>query len=219
MTRPAEATLAWIKRQGTFTLGQMNGAWLARVRWRRRGAWLWPSFAALTVLDAVIGHELPPAGDTETLVAAALLGCALNLAGVVILSWPLSILLRRVRPDLPDVVARDYSGTWVLAILAAALLVLGLAHRPSVLAQRNALREATARAAAWIGDRAPATFRRDAAEIDTFTIEPGNVYRSRARSSDGSRSYCVIVKPRLPLDQSVRYAGGEPNSVFAAGAG
>ena len=46
----------------------MDGAWVARARWRRRGAWLWPAFAAFTIADAVIGHELPPAGDAETIV-------------------------------------------------------------------------------------------------------------------------------------------------------
>ena len=197
----------------------MNGAWLARVRWRRRGAWMWPSFALLTIADAVIGHELPPAGDTQTLVAAALLGCALNLAGVVVLSWPLSRLLRRLRPELPSIIARDYAGTVMLGLVAVALLATGLAHRSTVIAHRDALREATLRAEAWIGDRAPPQFRRNAAEVSTFTIEEGTVYRSCVPSNDGQRSYCVIVKPRLPLGQSVRYAGGEPNSLFSSGAG
>jgi hypothetical protein len=179
---------------------------------------MWPSFALLTIADAVIGHELPPAGDTQTVVAAALLGCAFNIAGVVVLSWPLSKLLRRARPDLPQIVARDYAGTAVMSILAIALFVVGLAHRSAVIAHRDALREATVRAEAFIGDRAPAEFRRDAAEINTFTIQPGSMYRSCVAGGDG-RSYCVIVRPQLPLDQSVRYAGGEPNSVFASGAG
>jgi hypothetical protein len=196
----------------------MNG-WLARARWRRRGAWLWPTFALLTVVDAVVGHLLPPVGDSQTLVAAALLGCALNLIGVVVVSWPAGQLLRRARPDLPQVVARDYAGTVVVSLIAAALLVVGLAHRPVVLTNRDALRDAMVRAEAFIGDRAPAEFRRNATELDTFTIQPGIVYRTCAQSSDGQHSYCVIVRPRLPLDQSVRYDGGEPNSMFAAGAG
>jgi hypothetical protein len=180
---------------------------------------MWPTFALLTAADAAIGHALPPAGDTQTIVAAALLGCALNLAGVVVLSWPVGKLLARVRPDLPRVVARDYAGTAVIAAVALALLSVGLIHRSAVVAHRNALRDATVRAAAWIGDRAPAEFRRNAGQIDTYTIEAGTVYRSCVQSSDGSRDYCVIVRPRLPLDQSVSYAGSEPNSVFAEGAG
>ncbi len=198
----------------------MNGAWLARVRWRRRGAWLWPTFALLTLVDAVVGHALPPAGDTQTVVAAALLGCALNLIGVVLLSWPVGALIRRARGDLPVVVARNYAGTLIVITVALVLFVAGLAHRSTVLAHNDALREAEVRAEAWIGDRAPPEFRRNAAFINTFTIEPGNIYRSCvASSTNAGRNYCVIVKPRLPLGNSVRYAGAEPNLMFGDGAG
>ena len=31
------------------------------------------------------------------------------------------------------------------------------------------------------------------------------------------QSYCVIVKPRLPLDRSVVFTGYEPNWLFAEG--
>ena len=197
----------------------MEGAWFARVRWRRRGAWLWPTFAALTLADGVIGHELPPTGDKMTFVAAALLGCAFNLIGVIVLRWPLGSLIRRVRRDLPWEVAKDYAGTAVVTLLSMTLLALGLANRSSVNANRDALRDAVVRAQAWIGDRAPTEFRRDVARISTLTIEAGRVYRSCVPSTDGRRAFCVIVRPRLPLASSVRFAGYEPNSVFAEGMG
>jgi hypothetical protein len=196
----------------------MDGAWLARVRWRRRGAWLWPAFAILTIVDAVIGHELPPAGDAQTVVAAALLGCALNLIGVVVLSWPAGVLIRRGRSDLPMVVARDYGGTLVLAVVTTALLAVGVAHRSTIDAHREALREAMVRAEAWIGDRAPTEFRRDIASMTVFVIEAGRIYRACVRSVDGSRAYCVVVNDRLPFAHSVRPAGSEPNSGLATGA-
>ena len=196
----------------------MDGASLARVRWRRRGAWMWPAFATLTIADAVIGHELPPAGDGQTIVAAALLGCALNLIGVVVLSWPVGVLIRRRRSDLPMVVARDYGGTLVLVAVTAGLLAVGLAHRATVLAHRDALREATSRAEAWIGDRAPAEFRRSLYTMTVFTIEAGHIYRAYVRSADGSRTYCVVVDDQQPFARSVRPAGSEPNSGLASGA-
>jgi hypothetical protein len=196
----------------------MDGAWLARFRWRRRGAWLWPTFAALTIADAIIGRELPPAGDTQTVVAAALLGCALNLIGVVVLSWSVGALIRRARPDLPTVVARDYGGTLVLVVVTAGLFAVGLAHRSTVLAHRDAMREATARAEAWIGDRAPTQFRRDVASMSVFAIEVGRIYRACVTSVDGARTYCVIVDDQRPFPRSVRPAGSEPNSGFASGA-
>ena len=196
----------------------MDGAWVVRARWRRRGAWLWPAFAAFTIADAVIGHALPPAGESETVPAAALLGCALNLIGVVLLSWPVGALLRLRRPDLPAVVARDYGGTVVVLAVTAALLAVGLAHRSTVLAHREALREATARAEAWIGDRAPAKFRRDVVSMSVLVIEPGHIYRACVRSTDGTRTYCVVVDVQQPFGRSVRPAGSEPNSGLATGA-
>ncbi len=81
------------------------------------------------------------------------------------------------------------------------------------------MREATARAQAWIGDRAPAEFRRNVEELDTYAIQPGSVYRTCVPSPHRSRSYCVIVKTYLPFARSVTFAGYEPNSVFAAGLG
>src|SRR5437763_1211339 len=105
---------------------------LTRALWRRRGAWLWPVFVCLTVADAVIGHALPPIGDTQSVFAAALLGAALNLFAVIVLSWPLSLLLRRLRPDLPKLVARDYAGTFLVAAVTAVLLSTGLMHRATV---------------------------------------------------------------------------------------
>lgn len=209
----------------------MDGAWplgtqrtrirsgLARLRWRRRGAWLWPTFVVLTAADAVIGHELPPIGDSQKVFAAVLLGGLLNLLGVIVLSWPLSLVLRRMRPDLPAMVARDYAGTFVVVAITAALLGTGIAHRSTILKRSTDARDAATRAEAWIGTRAPAAFRRDAARLDTFAIEPGRLYRTCATSADGNRSYCVIVKMWLPASRSVSFAGHEPNAVFATGVG
>src|SRR5437588_8615121 len=184
----------------------MDGAWLARARWRRRGAWLWPAFAALIVADAVIGHELPPAGDAQTLVAAALLGCALNLAGVVLLSRPVGALIRRFRHDLPMVVARDYGGTVVVVVVTLALIGAGVAHRSTVVAQQQALREAVTRAEAGIGDRAPAQYRRGLGSMTVFAIQPGRIYRACVRAVGRLRTYCVVVDARLPFGSSVRPA-------------
>jgi hypothetical protein len=200
------------------TLRRMDGAWLVRLRWRRRGAWLWPAFAALTVVDAITGHALPPSGDTQSLVAAGLLGLVLNVLGVLLLSRPLAALLRRRRRDLPVVVARDYAGTAVVVSVSAALLVVGLIHRPAIEAADRDMRDATARAQAWIGDRAPAEFRRNATHLNTFVIQPG-MYRTCVPSMDRRRSYCVIVKTWLPFERSVSFDGYEPNSIFAEGVG
>jgi hypothetical protein len=197
----------------------VSGAWLARLRWRRRGAWLWPAFAALTIVDGVVGHALPPAGDTQAFAGALLVACVLNLIAVLILSRPFGGLLRRYRTDLPKVVARDYGGRAAILLVAVAILAAGLLHRPTIVQHRRAMQDAISRAQAWIGDRAPAEFRRNLEYVSTFTIEPGRIYRTCVPSDRRARTYCVIVNTRLPLATSVRFAGYEPNSVFSQGVG
>ena len=195
----------------------MDGAWLARMRWRRRGAWLWPVFVATTIVDAVIGHLLPPAGDTQTLFAAALLGLVGNVLAVLLLSRPLGALLRRGRPDLPAVVARNYAGAGAVAFVAVVLLSIGLVHHSSIVGDRRSMEDAIVRAQAYIGDRAPAAFRGNVQMTSTYAIEPGAIYRVCVLSVDRRRTYCVVVKTQLPFERSVTFAGYEPNSMFSLG--
>jgi hypothetical protein len=202
----------------------MDSAWLSdtrarlvRLRWRRAGAWLWPAFIAFTVADAVIGHTLPPAGSTESLTAAGLLGLVLNLLGVLLLSRPIGWGLRRVRRDLPGVVARDYAGTLVVLALTSTLVLAGILHRPAMAASQRATRDAIARAQAWIGDRAPAEFRRNLQVVSLLAIQASTIYRACVPNVQKTKSYCVIVDRSKPLDQSVRFSGYEPNATLASG--
>jgi hypothetical protein len=195
----------------------MEAAWLARMRWRRRGAWLWPTFAVATILDGVLLHALPLAGTTQTLVGGILAGMVFNVLGVLLLSRPLGMLVRRVRPDMPVVVARNYGGTFAVVAVSATMLTIGVAHHSTLVAQQRALDDAVMRAEAYIGDRAPAQFRVNVTNSNTYTIQPGAVYRTCVPNRAGTRTYCVIVKTRLPLARSVVPAGYEPNSIFSEG--
>ena len=195
----------------------MDGASLHRLRWRLRGAWLWPAFVALTIADAVVGHMFPPAGDGQSVVSAALVALVLNLIAVILLSRPLGAVLRRTRGDLPGIVARDYAGTTVVVVIALALLTAGLLHRSTLQAQRSTMDDAIKRAQAYIGDRAPAQFRRNLELVDTFVIQQGSIYRTCVPSDDRKRTYCVIVNDKLPFARSVSFGGYEPNEVMSAG--
>jgi hypothetical protein len=195
----------------------MEGGWLVRLRWRRRGAWLWHAFVALTAVDALIGHSLPAAGDTASLAGATILALFVNLIAVVLLSRPLGALIRRTRKDLPGIVARDIGGRVALTAVAAVFLIAGIAHHPSIGQQQRVLEDAIVRAQSFIGDRAPGEFRRNVEHVSTVAIEPGRVYRMCVPSADGRRNYCVIVKTGLPFASSVSFGGYESNAVFAAG--
>ena len=200
------------------TLRRMEVGWLARIRWRRRGAWMWPLFLPLTILDGVVGSSLPPAGDGWNFAGATLFGAFVNLLAIVALSVPVRFIVRSVRRDLPKVVSSDYAGTITMIALTAMLLVAGLAHRGRVQSDQRAIADAIKRAQAYIGDHAPVQFEGNVEHISTFTIQDGSVYRMCVPNLGGSRDYCVVVHELLPFAQSVRPDGSEPNAILDAGA-
>jgi hypothetical protein len=197
----------------------MDGAWVRRMRWRRRGAWLWPVFVAATILDGVIGRALPRTGDAQTFIGAALAGLLLNILAVLLLTRPLAALARRRQKGLPAIVARNYAGTAAVIGVTGVLAIVGVVHHATIVRDREAMHDAIKRAQAWIGDRAPAEFRRNLEWVSTFAIQPGSLYRACVPSLYRTRTYCVIVDTTLPFERSVRFGGYEPNSNFSQGAG
>jgi hypothetical protein len=178
---------------------------------------MWPAFILLTLIDGIIGTLLPGAGDSTRFVGAVLFGAAINLLAVVLLSWPLGLLLRRRRPEYPSFIARDYAGTFALCCVTAAVLVAGLIHHPALDADHRAMEDAVVRAQAYIGARAPAEFVRNLSYVSTFVIEAGSVYRMCVPGRDSGRTYCVIVRVKLPYGRSVTFSGYEPNAEFSEG--
>jgi len=195
----------------------MESAWLHRARWRWRGALLWPTFVVTVFADGVIAVFRPFIGDRQSFGGGVLAGMILNLLGVLLLSRPVGAVVRRARPDMPSQVARNYGGTLVVVVITAGLLAIGEVNHAGVASDQRLLDDAVARAEAFIGDRAPAEFRVNAAHSDTFVIQDDVLYRTCVPSRYRPRYYCVIVKPHLPLAQSVVPAGSEPNALFAQG--
>ncbi len=190
---------------------------LTRLRWRLRGAWLWPTFLVLMALDALAGHALPPIGDAQSLASAWLVGLWAMLIGIIALSGAAAGLIRRRRPDMPKAVARNYGGTLVIVAVSGVLLSAGLIHHASVLSDRHALGVATSRSRTWITTHAPAAFRHDLQTVSVYTIQAGSVYRSCVFDLTG-RAYCVVVNLGEPRARSVVPDGHESNAVLSAGA-
>jgi hypothetical protein len=99
---------------------------LRRARWRLRGAWLGPTFAALALVETVTMHLLPLDGGKTPIVGALLISVFLQLVVVAVLAPLSGLLLRRLRPDLPAEIARDRAGTSWLVVLFAVLLAIGI---------------------------------------------------------------------------------------------
>src|ERR1700761_7585719 len=182
----------------------MDVAWLARARWRWRGAWMWPAFVVMAIVDGVVGHELPVNPPSQSVVAGVVIGLILNLVCIVVLSAPLGALLRRVRPDLPVIIARNYAGTACVLLVTVGFVGVGLASRSSIGHDRTVMHDAVVRAAGYIGEHAPAPFAARAYHTDVLTIQEGLVYRVCVWNAAPSRDYCVIVDVHQPFGQGVR---------------
>src|SRR3954465_14005437 len=108
---------------------RVESLWWPRLRWRLRGAWQWPAFIGLTLLDTLVIALLPFYGEGPDALAAFLLAVFVNLVAVAVAAPVAGLVLARWRPDLPRLVARDYGGTAMLVAAAVGLVMAGLAHR------------------------------------------------------------------------------------------
>jgi hypothetical protein len=188
--------------------------WLTRLRWRMRGAWLWPAFLGFTLLDGVLLRVLPPYDGTPP----GVVGCVL-LAGVVnmILVAGVAPLLglwvrRRRRPDLPRAIAADYAGTALVAALAGVVLLAGLAHRPARAAERER-RDTVAMAVARYLD-APAV----PLGLDLLQLED-DLYRVCVPGAEGGRTLCLFVATDRDPPGIRRDTERLPNAAFQRNAG
>jgi hypothetical protein len=171
----------------------MERASLTRLRWRLRGAWMWPAFVVVTVVDAVLLHALPIATDGIGIVPALLLGGFINLFVVAVVAPLSGRLLRRRRPDLPKAVAVDYAGAALLAAVTGMLLAGGLLHRPAVERAQRDVRVQGAAARAFLLTNAPPAVRSRMGAADTIRLAKG-FYRTCVPDGRPRRAFCVFVR-------------------------
>jgi hypothetical protein len=198
--------------------------WWTRMRWRLRGAAMWPAFGLAVVVDAVILRLFPIAGDTAPdLFAAVLLAMFFNLVTVAVGAPLAGHWLRRRRAGLPKVVADDKAGTALLGAVGVAILAVGLAHRPAMQAGEREFELQAASARRFVMSQAPPAVQAHIDLMDTLKQGAG-LYRTCVPEPRPRRAFCVIVNTdqRPPgvtrdADQSPNAAltglGGEPRPV------
>jgi hypothetical protein len=157
-----------------------------RLRWRMRGAWQWPAFGALTVVDALLVARLPFQGDGPDAAGALLLSGFFNLLVVAVAAPLASVLVRRLRPDLPRMIARDYAGTALLGLVTLGLVTGGLMHRGGLRAEHADRAAALAATRGYVLASAP-RFEAGLAAPDVRRLEADS-YR-----------VCVYGSEELPL--------------------
>jgi hypothetical protein len=170
--------------------------WRSRLRWRLSGAWQWPTFAVLTVVDAVILARLPFSGGRANLLGCLLAAGLLNLMVIAVVSRTGGRLVRRRRPDLPREIAADQAGTIGMAMLSVLLVVGGLLHRPALTANDDLAATAMREARVFAAHRAPARYL---PLHGSDTVQQGpHLFRTCFSGPDPRRDFCVFIRTDEP---------------------
>jgi hypothetical protein len=198
--------------------------WPARLRWRLRGAPMWPAFVVLTLVEGVVLHLLPPVRTGVDLIPGILLATFGNLllVGAVAPWLARRILARRPpapAPPAPPQAARevltDRIGTGLLAAGLAGVLAAGLAARPLVVSETESTEE-NARVVRGVVLRSGSEeLVRNIETANTIRLRDG-YYRTCIARDDRRRHFCLFVDVEKDPPEVVRDRSAEPNSAFRA---
>lgn len=170
----------------------MDRAGLIRMRWRMRGAWMWPTFPVVTLVEALLLHALPVLGNGSATVSALLFAGFTNLVLVAVVGPLVGRLLRRRRPDLPRVVASNYAGTALLCAGLIGALAAGLTHAGAIRAQRRDQVLAADATRGWVVRNAPPDYHLRLGALTIHQLGPG-YYRGCVPGPQGDRWLCLYV--------------------------
>jgi len=191
-------------------VGHTERLWPARLRWRLRGAWLWPAFTIGTLVDGILLSALPPYdGVPPGLVGCVLLAGFANLFLIAVAAPLAGRRLRRRRPDLPRPIAGDYAGAALIAVLTLVILVAGLLHRPAVAAHRDDDRAMLDAVAGYVATEEPG-WALGLRDLDARELAP-DVYRACVPGRDPRRWLCLIVDTDRRPVQVTRDDSMKPN--------
>lgn len=167
--------------------------WTRRLRWRFRGAWQWPVFALLTLLDGVILNQLPPARTGVDLVPGVIVASFVNLFLVgAVAPWITRRVVARDPGGLPREIVLDRTATALLALGLLGVVSAGLAARPAVIAETDDL-EATARLVRdYVEASGSRELQRNLETANTIRLGEG-LFRTCIAPDDRRGAFCLIV--------------------------
>src|SRR5215213_2104889 len=148
------------------------------MRWRLRGAWMWPSFAALTLLDGVLLHLLPPVREGIGLIPGILIATFGNLVLIGAIgpwlarrTWKRRQAAESGAPAKAQLeVLSDRIGTGLLVASVFGILAAGLAARPTVIAETNERERAAKELYLYVEGHGSAELRRNLEASDTVRL-------------------------------------------------
>jgi hypothetical protein len=195
--------------------------WTRRLRWRLRGALMWPAFAIFTVADGLVLHYLPPNTTGVKLIPGIIIASFANLFLIgAIANWITRRLVareRRVhtaerREPLPREVILDRTATILLSLAAAGLLAAGLGNRPVIVSETNATHEAAVRAEHFVLAHGTPQARANLQDANTKRLAEG-YFRICVNLDNRAKAFCMFVNTNK--NTVVRDPDERPNAVAA----
>ena len=175
--------------------------WPRRLRWRLRGAWMWPTFAILTIAEGVAMHQWPPIG---TRIPDVVIGAIIALFGNIFLvgvvaPWIAQRLIDRDRgagrERFPPEVYLDRTATVALVVGAVGIVAAGLGNIKTTIAETDAKAEAADRASAFVAAHGDSEIRRNVDFANTARLGDG-FFRICVPRDDARRQWCMFVDTR-----------------------
>lgn len=206
--------------------------WTSRLRWRLRGAWQWPAFAVLTVVDGFVLDLLPPwAPDRINVIEGVLIATFGNL---ILVGAFAPFLARRLggpreTPATPPSgrapagdalsqtereVFQDRVATGLLLAGLVAVLVSGIANRPAVVSETEATEEVGRQLRDYVARSGSEELNRNLETANTIRLSEG-YFRVCVARDDRRHHVCLFVDTSKDPAEVRRDRSEEPNSRFA----
>ncbi|MGH3993999.1 MAG: hypothetical protein ACRDSN_16260 [Pseudonocardiaceae bacterium] len=194
--------------------------WPTRMRWRLRGAWMWPTFIAITLLDGILLHRLPPVRTGVDLIPAILLATFGNLILIGAVGPWLARRIWKRRPAADAAsppraqleVLTDRLGTGLLVASVFGVLAAGLSARPTVIAETDAKEEAARAIHVFVQRSGNQELIRNEETAHAARLADG-YFRICIARDDRERFACFFVDTNVEPAAIVRDPSAEPNEI------
>jgi hypothetical protein len=192
--------------------------WPTRMRWRLRGAWMWPTFVAITLFDGFLLHWLPPVREGIDVIPGILLATFGNLILIGALGpWLARRLWNRREAAAPGTppkaqleVLSDRIGTGLLVASVFGILAAGLAARPTIVVETDQRERGAKLLEDYVFAHGNAELRRNLDASDTRRLADG-YYRSCVPHDDRKRFTCFWIDVRHKRSSIIRDDSQLPN--------
>lgn len=197
--------------------------WARRLRWRLRGALMWPVFAVLTIADGLVLHFLPPNTSGVRIVPGLIIASFANLflIGVVAPFFARRLASRERaahryegREPLPPEVLLDRSASILLAVAAIGLTVAGLGNRPVIVSETKATEDNAKLVERYVNAHGTPEVKANLQTANSKRLAEG-YFRTCINLNDRSKAFCMFVNTKT--NTVVKDGDSRPNAVSLGG--